>query len=150
MSDAGQAAPRKERLITSSPKSRMPVINSINARKAVHAVIDHIKLALARGEPVQVPFGWLVVKRATQRRVWRLGRIVDIPKHPWTITLRKRATEPRRRKVKVKATRSSPSLPGPSNLRQSDMAAAPGPFTYPGIRSLEALKVIRTCPRRPH
>ena len=81
------------------------------SRKAVHAVIDHIKLALARGEAVEVPYGWLVVRRATQRRVWRLGRIVDIPKHPWTITLRKRATEPRRRKVKVKAPVPHPRYP---------------------------------------
>ena len=81
------------------------------ARKAVHAVIDHIKLALVRGESVEVPFGWLVVKRVTQRRVFRLGRIVDIPKHPWTITLRKRATEPRRRKVKVKAPVPQPHYP---------------------------------------
>jgi hypothetical protein len=43
--------------------------------------------------------------------VFRLGRIVDIPKHPWTITLQKRATEPRRRKVKVKAPVPQPHYP---------------------------------------
>ena len=146
MSDAGQAAPRKERLITSSPKSRRPVINTSMAHKAVHAVIDHIKLALVRGEPVQVSFGWLVVKRLKQCRVFRLGRIVDIPKHPWTITLRKRATEPRRRKVKVKPPVPQPRYPAQVTFASSAMAAAPGPFPYPGIRSLRSPESNKDLP----
>ena len=84
------------------------------ARKAVHAVIDHIKIALAQGEAVQVPFGWLVVKRLKQRRVFRLGKIVDIPKRPWTVTLREKPTEPRPRKkteVKVKPPVPQPHYP---------------------------------------
>ncbi len=93
------------------------------ARKAVHAVIEHIKIALAQGESVQVPFGWLVVKRATQRRVFRLDRIVDIPKHPLTIRLQKTPTGPRPRKkteVKVK-----PPVPQPHYPAQVTFANSP-------------------------
>ena len=93
------------------------------ARKAVHTVIAYIKLALARGEAVEVPLGWLVVRRLKQRRVFRLGRLVDIPKHPLTIRLRDKPSEPcPRKKAEVKV---KPPVPAPRPPAQIRFANSP-------------------------
>ena len=110
------------------------------ADKAVHAVIDHIKLALAQGEPVQVPCGWLVVSQLKQRRVFRLGRLVDIPKHPWTITLRKRAAEPRRRRVKVKVPVPQPHCPAQVTFASPTWRRPHAPSRTRGVDRLKPWK----------
>lgn len=49
------------------------------AERAVKAVLDLWKKALARKEPVQVPTGWLVVREIEPKRMLRLGMVVYIP-----------------------------------------------------------------------
>ena len=69
------------------------------ARRAVEEVFDLMKQALARRETVEIPgLGWLAVVPAKKRRCWRLGRIVDIPRHPFQIKLLKEHPGPRRRR----------------------------------------------------
>jgi len=95
------------------------------SRKAVNAAFDIMKNALARKEPVEVPGGWwIVVRPARRERRLRLGRIVDIPKHPWRITLRQRPTEPLPR-AKVKAPVKEPVPPPPLPRRPAQIAFVP-------------------------
>jgi len=69
------------------------------ARRAVGNVIDLIKQALARREPVEIPgLGWLVAAPAKQKRCRRLGKIVDIPQYPFRIELLKKLPGRRRRR----------------------------------------------------
>ena len=78
------------------------------ARRAVKEVFDQMKQALARREPVEIPgLGWLVVTPVKSHRYWRLGRIVDIPKYPFRITLLRKLRGPdrRRRPPKKKVSR---------------------------------------------
>ena len=66
------------------------------ARRAVEAIFDLMKRALARREPVEIPkLGWLAVVPVKTHRYWRLGRIVDIPKYPFRIELLKERPRPR-------------------------------------------------------
>ncbi len=86
------------------------------ARRAVEEVFDLIKQALARREPVEIPgLGWLAVVPVKTHRYWRLGRVVDIPQHPFRIELLKQLPGPRRRR-RPRPERTAlpkPSLPSP-------------------------------------
>src|SRR5208337_3225654 len=64
------------------------------AERAIKAVLDLWKKALARKEPVQVPTGWLVVREIEPKRVLRLRRLVYIPskRRPFSV---RRVTKPK-------------------------------------------------------
>ena len=43
--------------------------------------------ALQRGEPVETPVGWLVVRKRKLHRVFRFDRVMDIPKQEQGVRL---------------------------------------------------------------
>ena len=43
--------------------------------------------ALQRGEPVETPAGWLVVRKRKLHRVFRFDRVMDIPKQEQGVRL---------------------------------------------------------------
>lgn len=85
--------------------------NYATARRAVRAVFDQMKQALAEGEAVEVPgLGRLVMAPAKQRRCLRLGRIVAIPQYPFRIELLKKLPGELQRWPPKKAVSQKPSV----------------------------------------
>ena len=57
------------------------------ASRLVNTVLRLWIEALQRGEPVETPAGWLVVRKRKLHRVFRFDRVMDIPKQEQGVRL---------------------------------------------------------------
>jgi len=57
------------------------------ASRLVNTVLRLWIEALQRGEPVETPVGWLVVRKRKLHRVFRFDRVMDIPKQEQGVRL---------------------------------------------------------------